>query len=67
MELFADMCTAMALSIFAIVAIVLRSHIVQLKYNSIYLYAQVLRVGLMIMTTVFWAKVLIQFVNHFGK
>lgn len=61
MQLFADFSTALALAILTVVAIVLCSHIKQLKYNSIYTYALVLRTALTALCAGFWVKVIIQF------
>lgn len=61
MQLFADFSTALALSILTVVAIALCSHIKQLKYNSIYTYALVLRTALTVLCASFWIKVILQF------
>lgn len=61
MQLFADFSTALVLAILTVVAIVLCRHIKQLKYNSIYMYALVLRTALAVLCASFWIKTIFQF------
>lgn len=61
MQLFADFSTALVLTILTILTIVLCSNIRQLKYNSIYMYALVLRTALSVLCVSFWIKTIFQF------
>lgn len=61
MQLFADFSTALVLTILTILTIVLCSNIRQLKYNSIYMYALVLRIALSVLCASFWIKTIFQF------
>lgn len=60
MQLFADFSTALVLTILTILTIVLCSNIRQLKYNSIYMYALVLRIALSVLCASFWIKTIFQ-------
>lgn len=62
MQLFADISTALALTILTAVAVVMCSHIKQLKYSNIYTYALMLRTSLSVMCVGFWIKVILYIV-----